>query len=82
MHQGPHLGAHLTIALPFNDLLWGADEKVREYHRAYGAVPAQVRVAVGLEGWEELKGVVEGGLRGAEGEAGREEGEEAAGGKE
>ncbi|KAK3396582.1 pyridoxal phosphate-dependent transferase [Sordaria brevicollis] len=55
VHQGPHLGAHLTIALPFNDLLWGAEEGTRKYHGGYGSVGSQVRVSVGLEGWEGLR---------------------------
>ncbi|CCC05181.1 unnamed protein product [Sordaria macrospora k-hell] len=66
VHQGPHLGAHLTIALPFNDLLWGAEEKVKSYHEGYGAVGEQVRVSVGLERWEELKEVFEEALGKAE----------------
>ncbi|KAK3335004.1 pyridoxal phosphate-dependent transferase [Neurospora tetraspora] len=72
VHQGPHLGAHLTIALPFNDLLWGAEESVRKYHAGYGAVPEQVRVSVGLEEWEELREVFEEALGWAEEEAVKE----------
>ncbi|KAK1783649.1 pyridoxal phosphate-dependent transferase [Copromyces sp. CBS 386.78] len=60
VHQGPHLGAHLTLALPFNELLWGGgDEQTKRYHAGYGAVGEQVRVSVGLEEWEELKAVFE-----------------------
>ncbi|KAJ4390509.1 hypothetical protein N0V85_007150, partial [Neurospora sp. IMI 360204] len=69
VHQGPHLGAHLTIALAFNDLLWGAEESVRKYHAGYGAVPEQVRVSVGLEEWEDLKEVFEEALGWAKKEA-------------
>ncbi|KAK3950388.1 pyridoxal phosphate-dependent transferase [Pseudoneurospora amorphoporcata] len=73
VHQGPHLGAHLTLALPFNDLLWGGgDEQTKRYHAGYGAVGEQVRVSVGLEEWEELKAVFEYAL-GKAGEAAREE---------
>ncbi|EGO51414.1 hypothetical protein NEUTE1DRAFT_70133 [Neurospora tetrasperma FGSC 2508] len=72
VHQGPHLGAHLTITLPFNDLLWGAEERERKYHAGYGAVPEQVRVSVGLEEWEELREVFEEALKYAEEEAVKE----------
>ncbi|KHE84507.1 PLP-dependent transferase [Neurospora crassa] len=72
VHQGPHLGAHLSITLPFNDLLWGAEERERKYHAGYGAVPEQVRVSVGLEEWEDLKEVFEEALKYAEEEAVKE----------
>ncbi|KAK3489533.1 pyridoxal phosphate-dependent transferase [Neurospora hispaniola] len=72
VHQGPHIGAHLTITMPFNDLLWGAEERERKYHAGYGAVPEQVRVSVGLEEWEDLKEVFEEALKFAEEEAVKE----------
>lgn len=72
VHQGPHLGAHLTITLPFNDLLWGVGERERKYHAGYGAVPEQVRVSVGLEEWEDLKEVFKEALKYAEEEAVKE----------
>ncbi|KAL2016534.1 hypothetical protein VTK56DRAFT_3428 [Thermocarpiscus australiensis] len=68
VHQGPHLGAHHTLAFPFNDAIWGStaaaavaddddDDDGRDmaaYQAALGARPEQVRVSVGLESEEEL----------------------------
>jgi cystathionine gamma-synthase len=54
VHQGGHLGAHLTLALPFNALVLGGDKAAEEYHEAYGAKMSQVRVSVGLEDEETL----------------------------
>ena len=54
VHHGPHLGAHLTLALPFNELIWGADEAGAAYHGAYGVRGEQIRVSVGLEDEAEL----------------------------
>lgn len=51
VHQGPHLGAHLTLALPYcmgvygNDLGWAERYNVR---------PTQIRISVGLEDTEAL----------------------------
>ncbi len=53
-YHGPHLGAHLSLAVPFNELVWGRDPKELEYHAAYGARGEQIRLAVGLESEEEL----------------------------
>ncbi|KAJ7188742.1 pyridoxal phosphate-dependent transferase [Mycena filopes] len=66
VHQGPHLGAHLTLAVPFNELVWGKDAKEFEYHVAYGLRGEQVRIAVGLEPEADLLAVVEEALRHAE----------------
>lgn len=48
-HQGPHLGAHLTLCLTFNALVFGKDPEEAEYHGAYGMRQEQVRFSVGLE---------------------------------
>ncbi|CZT47686.1 related to O-succinylhomoserine (thiol)-lyase [Rhynchosporium secalis] len=51
VHIGPHLGAHLTLALPYvkalygKQLDWAAERDLRE---------TQIRVAVGLEDTDEL----------------------------
>ncbi|KAI3322046.1 cystathionine gamma-synthase [Xylariaceae sp. AK1471] len=45
--QGPHLGAHLTLAIPYNTIVYGKDHP--EVHAAYGLKQQQVRIAVGLE---------------------------------
>ncbi|KAF3762577.1 PLP-dependent transferase [Cryphonectria parasitica EP155] len=37
VHQGPHLGAHKTLAVPMNALVWGKDPEQTVYHAAYGA---------------------------------------------
>jgi cystathionine gamma-synthase len=50
--QGPHLGAHLTIAVPYNAIVYGKDHP--EVHAAYGLKQQQVRIAVGLEDQEVL----------------------------
>lgn len=46
-HQGPHLGAHLTLTMPYNSMIYGKDKP--EYHAAYGMDPNQIRFSVGLE---------------------------------
>lgn len=51
VHLGPHLGAHLTLALPYVKALYGlALEDVEKE----GLRETQIRVAVGLEDTEEL----------------------------
>lgn len=58
VHKGPHLGAHLTLALPYNEMVWGSPEIVEEgYHAGYGLGLEQVRISVGLEDVEELLAV-------------------------
>ncbi|KAK6221091.1 hypothetical protein LQW54_001664 [Pestalotiopsis sp. IQ-011] len=54
-HQGPHLGAHLTLAMPYNAMIYGKDKP--EYHAAYGMDPNQIRFSVGLEDEAYLLGV-------------------------
>ncbi|KAI1866491.1 hypothetical protein JX265_007792 [Neoarthrinium moseri] len=46
-HQGPHLGAHLTICMPYNAMIYGKEDP--EYHAAYGLKPQQIRFSAGLE---------------------------------
>ncbi|KAI1812990.1 cystathionine gamma-synthase [Poronia punctata] len=45
--SGPHLGAHLTLALAYNLLAYGKENP--EEHAAYGVRQEQVRISVGLE---------------------------------
>ncbi|KAL2126488.1 hypothetical protein VTI74DRAFT_825 [Chaetomium olivicolor] len=54
VYHGPHLGAHHTLAFPFNDAIWGTDPEAAAYLATYGARAEQVRVSVGLEDEEEL----------------------------
>ncbi|KAK4248466.1 vacuolar transporter chaperone 4 [Corynascus novoguineensis] len=54
VYHGPHLGAHHTLAFPFNDAIWGTDPEGAAYLRTYGAKAEQVRVSVGLEDEQEL----------------------------
>ncbi|EGS19096.1 uncharacterized protein CTHT_0057200 [Thermochaetoides thermophila DSM 1495] len=67
VYHGPHLGAHLTLAFPFNDAIWGADPEAARYVASFGARPEQVRVSVGLEDEQELIDTFEEALRWAEG---------------
>lgn len=46
LHVGPHLGAHLTLALPYVKGLYGNE---LEYAAKYGMNERQYRIAVGLE---------------------------------
>ncbi|KAK4128938.1 PLP-dependent transferase [Parathielavia appendiculata] len=71
--HGPHLGAHHTLAFPFNDAIWGTDPEGLAYIRTYGAKAEQVRVSVGLEEVEELVDTFKAALDVAEEERRREE---------
>lgn len=53
-HNGPHLGAHRMLAIPFNTLVHGKVAEDAAYHASYGATPEQVRISVGLEEEEEV----------------------------
>lgn len=53
-HNGPHLGAHRMLAVPFNALVYGKTAEEAVYHASYGATPEQVRISVGLEEEEEV----------------------------
>ncbi|KAI0486494.1 cystathionine gamma-synthase [Xylaria cf. heliscus] len=52
LFQGPHLGAHLTLTLPYNAVIFARENP--EYHAAYGCLPQQIRFSVGLEDQELL----------------------------
>lgn len=51
VHLGPHLGAHLTLAMPY---VKGLYLKELEWASKYGLKETQVRIAPGLESTEEL----------------------------
>lgn len=51
VHQGPHLGAHLTLAMAYVKGIYG---KETEKYRQYGVNERQLRISVGLEDGEEL----------------------------
>jgi len=54
LHKSPHLGAHETLVLNFNEVAWGDSKRLKEYHEAFGVGMDQVRVSVGLEEVEVL----------------------------
>ncbi|KAK3341677.1 pyridoxal phosphate-dependent transferase [Lasiosphaeria hispida] len=58
-YKGPHLGAHLSLAMNFNDAVWGAEPATARYHAGYNMRPEQVRLAVGLEEAEDLVDTVQ-----------------------
>jgi cystathionine beta-lyase/cystathionine gamma-synthase len=74
VYHGPHLGAHHTLAFPFNDAIWGTDPEAAAYLRTYGAKAEQVRVSVGLEDEGELVDTFAAALEVAEGVRKLEEG--------
>ncbi|KAI0203900.1 cystathionine gamma-synthase [Astrocystis sublimbata] len=47
LFQGPHLGAHLTLTMPYSAIVYGRDHP--EYHAAYGLKPSLIRLSAGLE---------------------------------
>jgi cystathionine gamma-synthase len=51
VHQGPHLGAHLTLAMPYTKALYGLQ---LEWAGKYGMRETNIRVSVGLEDTTEL----------------------------
>lgn len=51
VHQGPHLGAHRTLALPYVKLLY--NDSLDEV-KAYGLKETQLRISTGLEDAETL----------------------------
>jgi cystathionine gamma-synthase len=51
VHQGPHLGAHLTIVMPYTRAIYA---KELDEVAKYGLRPEQIRVSVGLEKTEDL----------------------------
>ena len=46
-HHGPHLGAHMTLAMPYNAMIYGKENP--DYHASYGLRPNQIRLSAGLE---------------------------------
>ncbi|KAK2611388.1 hypothetical protein N8I77_004728 [Diaporthe amygdali] len=66
LHCGPHIGAHLTLALPFNAIMNGRTLEEAKHHASYGARPEQIRFSIGLEDEEEILVAVEDALRKAE----------------
>jgi cystathionine gamma-synthase len=51
VHQGPHLGAHLTLAMPYVKVIYN---KELDSAAKYGLKPTQFRIAPGLEDIDEL----------------------------
>ncbi|KIX05925.1 uncharacterized protein Z518_03899 [Rhinocladiella mackenziei CBS 650.93] len=51
VHQGPHLGAHLTLAIPYCMGVYG---KELEWAAKYNLQPTQIRISVGLEDTQTL----------------------------
>lgn len=58
-HCGPHLGAHRTLAMCFNAVVYGRDPDEARYHASYGVRPEQIRLSVGLEDESEILAAVE-----------------------
>ena len=54
VHHGPHLGAHLTLAMPYVKGLYGSN---LEWVKQFGLKETQIRISVGLEDTAELLGV-------------------------
>jgi cystathionine gamma-synthase len=52
VHMGPHLGAHLTLAMPYVKALYG--KKDLGFVEPFGMRPTQMRISVGLEGRSKL----------------------------
>lgn len=55
-HMGPHLGGHLTLALPYNEVMFGraGSEEQRARAESFGWSMRQIRVSVGLEDVDQL----------------------------
>lgn len=62
VHMGPHLGAHLTLALPYIKALYGKD---LTQVSSYDLRETQLRIAVGLEDTEHLFAVFKEGVKAA-----------------
>jgi cystathionine gamma-synthase len=52
VHQGPHLGAHLSLAMPYTMTLYGAEHL--DWVAPFGLKEPQIRISVGLEDTEAL----------------------------
>lgn len=62
VHQGPHLGAHRTLALPYVRAL---HHKEMDWVKACGMSERMVRISAGLEGTEKLIEVFEAAVKAA-----------------
>jgi cystathionine gamma-synthase len=63
VHHGPHLGAHLTLAMPYVKGLYG---KKLDWASNYGLKETQIRIAAGLEDTEILLETFKNALRAAD----------------
>jgi cystathionine gamma-synthase len=54
VHKGPHLGAHLTLALPYNKAMYTRTPDDEARAEKFGWSMKQVRVSVGLEDVDDL----------------------------
>lgn len=62
IHSSPHLGAHRTLALIYNAVIYGKTPEEATYHASYGLKPEQIRISVGLEDEEEILAAVKAAL--------------------
>ena len=53
-YPSPHLGAHVTIMIPYNMMAFGKEVEDREHFRKIGAKEESVRFSAGLEDVEDL----------------------------
>jgi cystathionine gamma-synthase len=53
-YPSPHLGAHVTVMLAYNMMVFGKDPADRPYFREIGAKEESVRFSAGLEDVEDL----------------------------
>lgn len=65
-HNGPHLGAHRMLAMPFNAVVLGKSPEAVAYHSTYGVGVEQVRISVGLEDEAEVIAAADFALEAAE----------------
>lgn len=59
LHFGPHLGAQLSLALPYNKAVYGRTREGEARAEANGWTMKQIRISVGLEDTEELVAMVQ-----------------------
>jgi cystathionine gamma-synthase len=53
-YAGPHLGAHKSLQLAYNVIVFGKKPGELDYHRRYGVLEETVRISAGLENVEDL----------------------------
>ena len=53
-YSSPHLGAHVTIQLPYNMVVWGKVPEDRVHMRQFGVKEEAIRLSVGLEPVEDI----------------------------